>query len=194
MLKKSNFLFVRALYALLLVSLLYSCKSRPVRKKLPDLSALDGLEATPQNTADLQPFYTSDTVLVSNSERKKFLSIAMPYAIYDSLAISVVTNYKPFAVPLLTQWIQQQDEKGVIIDLRNSEDANCSRADYVLTKQLPTTVLSIPVVFLWDKTAAYRANLFINELKELPDFKYTFISAQDNSGTSGCFTNSKPAF
>ena len=124
----------------------------------------------------------------SAPERKKLPGdekhklIPLPDPADDSATLALVNNYKPIAIPLLTQWAQQQ-QTGVVIDLRKDESQQVQRTEYLVQRQ---NAFSIPVVFLWDRSSAARAAGFINILESYPAVKANRISSSGIGG-SNCF-------
>lgn len=121
-------------------------------------------------------------------ERKKlpgderYMLIPLPDAAGDSATMSLVNTYKPIAIPFLTQWAQQQ-QTGVVIDLRADESQQLQRTEYLVQRQ---NAFSIPVIFLWDRSSAARAAGFINILETYPAVKANRISSSGIGG-SNCF-------
>lgn len=103
---------------------------------------------------------------------EKYMLIPLPDAADDSATISLVNSYKPIAIPFITQWAQQQ-QTGVVIDFRASENLQLHRAEYRVKRE---NAFSIPVVFLWDRQSALRAAGFMNMLESFQSVKADRIS------------------
>lgn len=136
----------------------------PERKKMLDLtsgsSTGDCYFAAPDE-ATLFP--TAETNMQVNGVNTQMVSVAVPHAAYDSIALANVQNVLPFAYPLLSRWAQQK--KGVVINFSSSAGNNNYRVDYVL--EAPGS-FSIPVVLLYDQWSAYRAGAAVNLMHTLP--------------------------
>lgn len=113
---------------------------------------------------------------------EKHMLIPLPDAADDSATLSLVNTYKPIAIPFLTQWAQQQ-QTGVVIDLRQDESQQLQRTEYLVQRQ---NAFSIPVVFIWDRSSATRAARFINILESYQAVKANRISSSGIGG-SNCF-------
>lgn len=113
---------------------------------------------------------------------EKYMLIPLPDPADDSATMNMVNTYKPIAIPFLTQWAQQQ-QTGVVIDLRADENQQLQRAEYLVQRQ---NAFSIPVVFLWDRSSAVRAASFISILEAYPAVKANRISSR-GTGFGNCF-------
>lgn len=132
---------------------------------MPELNSLDGGVSadfySQQN--DNFPFATGEVDMMTGGVVTSFYAVSLPDAGFDSLALSLLENYKPFAIPLIKQWAARE-RKGVMIDLRfNKTETN--RADYVLEGQ---DGITIPIIFLWDRFSAGRAASWIQVLQSSP--------------------------
>lgn len=107
---------------------------------------------------------------------EQYMLIPLPDPAADSATISLVNSYKPLAIPFLTQWAQQQ-QTGVIIDLRENESLQQQRAEYLVQR---ADAFSISVVFIWDRHSMMRAAHFMNMLETFPA-----VQAQRIGGTGG---------
>lgn len=163
---------------LFLAFICYSCEEtkKPPRKKMPELNGF----SVPENErssnvrrADGLPFATADIDMMVEGTIHSFLKISLPYAADDSIALNLFNQYRPFAVPLLSQWNNMRRD-GVVIDLRSQAGGYSLQADFVIEKH---NTFSIPVVFMWDRSSASRAAAFMNMLHELP------VSCRRISGT-----------
>lgn len=182
---------------MLLIGIFSSCGGRPERKKMPEFAGLN-LEGEPpfksQETGIKEwPFYTGDTSIMIDGTVSTFLSLAMPYPAYDSLAWSTVKAYEPFAVSFLMEWARLGKD-GILIDLRNNTGRETHRADFRIEGR-ESAIMPIPVVFLWDAGSTARATAFIGTLRLLPEINCSFTGGEDGMafgqiGRQDCF---KPA-
>ena len=148
----------------------FGCSSLPAgggsqRKKMLDLTSGNGtgdcaFAGANNSTA---PFSTIETSMLVNGINTNMVSVAVPNAAYDSIALANVQNILPFAYPLLNQWAQQK--KGVVIDFCSHANNGKYRVDYVL--EAPGS-FSIPVVLLYDQWSACRAGTAVNLMYNLP--------------------------
>jgi hypothetical protein len=171
-------------YSLLIVSsgILFSCsapagKSRPERKKMFNLntrvSAGECTFASAGDGVQEAPFTMHDVTMSANGIRSTYLSLALPDATYDSAAIAMALTCKPFAVPLLSQWANQE-KKGVLFDLRNNNNKAELRTDYIV--QTPG-MFSIPVIFLYDRLSAGRMAGFVNVIQSVPALQCKLVAS-----------------
>jgi len=176
---------------------LCACDGRPARKKLPDFTSLQGWEDLPLAKTEKQFFFTSDTTIMEGSRLVNFLSISLPDPMYDSLAISMATSYKPLAATLIEQW-SKKEKKGVLIDLRNKAGNDDRRANFLVKKNLPDNAnINIPVVLIWDRASAYRADYLIKLMSSMPEIKCDLISESNKPegiGRNDCFSPVIPSF
>ena len=176
---------------------LCGCDGRPDRKKLPDISSLQGWEDMPLPKAENQLFVASDTVIMKGSKRARFLSIAMPDPSHDSLAISLVANYEPFARALIEKWVNQQ-KTGILIDLRTKAGYENHRADFLVKSSLPgNSNINIPLIFIWDRASAYRYGYLKDALTSMPEIKCSLVSESrmvEGVGRNDCFSPTEPSF
>jgi hypothetical protein len=176
---------------------LCGCDGRPDRKKLPDLTSLQGWEDTPLPKADNQPFIASDTAIMKGSKLSRFFSISMPDPRNDSLAISLVTNYGPFARSFIEKWVNQQ-KTGILIDLRTKAGNENHRADFLVKSSLPgSSNFNISLIFIWDGASAYRYVYLKDALTSMPEIKCSLISESrkvDGVGRNDCFSPTEPSF
>jgi hypothetical protein len=160
---KNKQFFAGALFAIAGMAFA-SCDQKPPRKTLPSLSITDEIEGayTPfqkdyPESNDVYAFNTSNVDMVTGGTTQACISIPMSDAGSDSAIIHLLDTYKPFAIPLLSQW-SKQGRNGVVLDFRSANskvlgDAG-GRADYIMEKE---NSFSVPVIFLWDKTSESRA-------------------------------------
>jgi len=178
----------------LLMLMLYSCMpgaGAPARKKWPELNGFQGAGGlTTQVTSEMGlPFQTGYTDMMMGNGMATLFTISLPGAGDDSAIMNLVNTYRPFAVHLLTQWAQQQN-KGVLIDLRANAGQDLHRADYLVQRE---GAFSIPVVFLWDGFTAGRAAAYMNLLHVSPAVNVNQVSGESISfgrsqaGFGNCF-------
>lgn len=98
----------------------------------------------------------------------------------DSAVIGLLNTYRPLAIPMLTQWANDQPG-GIVVDLRPDESELARNATYLIKRDHAFT---IPVELIWDSRSADRANFF---LKLANDYKEVQITPTSN-GISNCFS------
>lgn len=186
---RSTAQFRKMAAVVLLAGALVSCSAGPTappeRKKFPMYTdngraadiPLFSL-ATPDHKSGF-PFATGSVDLSTDGGASSYYSLSLPDPDYDSLALSLVNNYKPLALSLLSQWAKQSNGKGFIVDLRNSAN-NGSRQDYSVEFAGNT----VPVVLLWDNHSSSRAETFLNSAQQIPGFS---ISAKRKANNNSCF-------
>lgn len=176
----------------LLAVVLYGCSggaSKPQRKKMPELNNLggDAISFAGDATGLLNlPFQARYVDAMSGGKATSFLAVQLPDAGYDSMALSLAQTYQPLALPLLTQWAQQEG-KGLMLDLRNNSNAEGQRSDYVVEG----TSFALPVVILSDRRSAQRIPSFLDLVKALPGLKIRHIADSElsNGVRHDCFSN-----
>jgi hypothetical protein len=207
MVTKNPFPLIRQWLGLVLILVVaWSCNGHPARKKLPDLAVYfaswEGVMTTtnrhPEQIPGLPPFYVSDTTLLLQGRTSDLLTIALPEPAYDSLAAKLVTAWSPMARTLLDQ-LAALGKKGMLMDLRidpsrQGHSGDCSAAYRVDRLGAAGARLSLLVVFCWDSASAARATTFINALRVMPGFRYTWIDGgKDHQSTdAGCFSPDSP--
>lgn len=182
-------LFFACIGPALLTGILYGCGNKTARKKMLTLNS-QGLFEAPSfaGAAGDLPFYTSDIEIQSGGTMETFVAVSLPDPANDSLAMNLVNSYKPFALPLLTEW-GSQERKGVLIDLRSNASPAIRREDYVIER---ADAFSIPVVFLWDPASANRAAAFIGLLQSLPAVHCRRSEDSYHEGRQDCFQPVSP--
>lgn len=185
---RSSAQFRKMAVAILLAGALVSCgagpSAPPERKKFPMFSDNGQAADIPLNLAvpeaeTSRPFATGYVDLSSDGTTSSYYSIALPDPGYDSLAFSLVNNYKPLALSLLSQWAKQNGGVGFIVDLRSSA-SNGKRQDYSVQFEGK----KLPVVLLWDSKSAVRAQSFLNSARQIPGFD---ISERKKENSLICF-------
>ena len=132
------------------------------------------------------PVRTGYIDLFRNGSASTFFAVKFPDNSFDSAALSLAKSYKPMAEALLAQWAQQQGT-GILIDLRQTAEPESQQSEYTLEN----AGHSIPVIFLYDRTSANRANTFITLLQSVPAVhcKLTSASHSEKDGSRlDCFT------
>lgn len=192
--------FLKSLGLVLLVSSFYGCGGRPERKKMPEFAgiSLEGeLPFQSQETGIKDwPFYTSDTSIMTGGRSSSFLSIAMPYPAYDSLAWGIVKTYEPVSASFLMGWTRLGKD-GILVDLRCNANRETHRADFQVEVR-ESAMLPISLVFLWDAPSAARTASFISALRLLPEINCHFTGGEDALtdgliGRQDCFKFTPPA-
>jgi hypothetical protein len=173
-------------------------QSAPPRKKMPELTSLQGPESyipySERQAATGLPFTTGYVDLQVSGGTETLFAVSLPDAADDSLIINLINTYRPLAVPLLTGWVQQQ-QYPVLIDLRAPGSQNTQRADYLLQKQ---GAFSLPVVFLWDSYSARRADSYMQLMHTNPAISITRLFGNNTSFShkeqGNCFQVDGPVF
>lgn len=172
------------------------CEQRPTRKKLPDISMMQGWEEMPIAKKAMPPFFIYDTAVIQNGKPANFLCISIPDPAQDSMALTIAASYEPFASSLVQQW-QKNNHKGFLIDLRSKDD-NSLRADFLLNKNSQEDRdAKVSVVLLWNSGADYRANYFIKTIASFPEIKCNLISdsrKKEGLERTDCFSPTEPSF
>ena len=183
---ESHSVFCKTLFALSLSASLYSCAPTGLpgsgRKKMPEFTSYDGIEgAMPFHTETTETgrggfgFTTSNMDLDFNGGSQGFLAVSLPDATNDSLAISLLHSFKPYAIPMITSWARQA-KQGVVIDLSSHSGLTTHRTDYVLESP---NGFSVPVVVMWDQASVSRMTTLQSLVQELPPMKLNCIAGFD---------------
>jgi hypothetical protein len=176
--------FFKIIAVLLIAITLYGCGgggAAPARKKMPEFNSLDGIEGGGFSSSNSQPqqgsfaFAPTNVDMVFEGSQRGFVSIPLPDAGTDSAAISLINTMKPFAMPMLAAWAQQQ-RNGVVIDLSRHNGVNTHRTDYVMQKG---NDYSIPVVIIWDAASSYRVSLIKSMVDDVPYLKLNKTAGDD---------------
>lgn len=179
-----------------------SCSSpaqAPPRKKMPELTSLQGPESyipySERMSATGLPFTTGYVDLQVGGGTETLFAVSLPDAADDSLIMNLVNTYRPLAVPLLTGWVLQQQHP-VLIDLRAPGSQHTQRADYLLQKE---GAFTLPVVFIWDSYSAGRADSYIQLMYTNPAISVTRLSGSsvasfNRKGQDNCFQIDRPVF
>ncbi|WP_146217454.1 hypothetical protein [Chitinophaga sp. S165] len=165
---------------------------------MPELTSLQGPESyipygERRSTAGL-PFTTGYVDLQVSGGTATLFAVSFPDATDDSLILNLINTYRPLAVPLLTQWVQQQ-QYPVLIDLRAPGSQHTQRADYLLQKE---GAFTLPVVFLWDNYSAGRAGNYMQVLYSNPAISVSRLSGSGFTAfgkeQGNCFQIDRPVF
>lgn len=207
--KSTRFLSVLLFFLLPLCIVVIGCKTgRPVRKTLPDQLSSQGVEDQfwensgsglnkGVNIAPGLPFYASDTAV----DGREFTAIYLRNPEYDSLAVSIIKSYEPFAGSVL-KMIADQGIKGILVDFRTTGDDGAGQADFRIGKNDEQRMetgksRSVNVIFLWDKNSADRAAAFMNMLSGSPQLTVKEINHKNSFSPSykeDCFKPTQPDF
>ena len=186
-----KYLFRTSVWIVAIGFLLGSCQKtgRPVRKKIPDLTSLEDAWSLHKPAAgNGLPFYTYDLTLAADGGLQQYVYVPLPDASGDSAIIQLVNNFKPLAIPLLSNWASLQ-KNGVLIDLRSS-NSGTKKAQFVISKQ---AAFAVPVTFMWDEYSAARAGVYIGLLQTVPAVAIQGNRAQaGRNGNMDCFAPASP--
>lgn len=197
--KKNKYSFTRSIIngsvALSLLSIIIGCSPTGApkpRKKFPEFSSFGEFNSSlsfsrPSENYDGLPFGGADLEFYSNGKFSSYVYIPMGDAESDSLVINLINTYKPFAIPMLSEW-NKQNKKGVLIDFRPRPGSSYSSSEFNLES---SGSFSFPVVFIYDGNSALRASAFMGTMKTMPMIRATLISADkaitSRSGAMSCF-------
>ena len=207
--KSPRFLSVLFFFLFPLFIAILGCKAgRPVRKTLPDQLNSDEVEdqfwgnsgfgrGSGVNIAEGLPFYVADTTVSG----KKFTAIYLRNPDFDSLAVSIIKSYEPYAGSVL-KIIADQGIKGIMVDFRTTNDGREGQADFQIGKNNEQRLetgksQSVKLVFLWDKVSAGRAASFMNMLSGSPQLAIKEINHRNSFSTAykeDCFKPAQPDF
>ena len=137
----------------------------PTRKKMPNY--LDnGLyeNASPFNTKadrlNAMSFTTSTQDIIVGDASVSCVSVSLASPLYDDAILSMVQEYKPIAVMLLTNWMASGNN-GAVLDFRKNTGNGGQEAKYYLKSE---GAFALPVVFKWDMASAARAKTYMETL------------------------------
>jgi hypothetical protein len=182
--KSKNLL--RASLLMLLTTMIYGCgggPAVPVRKKMPEFTSFDGIEGGNYGSSNGKSqqssfaFAPTNVDMVMDGSTRSFVSIQLPDAGNDSAAISLVNTFKPFAMPMIAAWAQQQHQ-GVMIDLSSHNGSESHRTDYMMEKP---NDYNIPLIIVWDTQSRYRVSTLKNLIQDMPAFRLNKVSGDDPS-------------
>jgi hypothetical protein len=176
--------FKTMIISIMIAGTLSGCQSGgpslPTRKKMPELAmADDDFEGSPvaengdKQNQNAYAFNAQNVDLMINGISQGFISLSLPDASADSATVNLLQSLKPFALPLLSNWAQQQ-RHGVAIDLSAHNGETIHRSDFVLQE---TNGFSFPVVVIWDRLSQYRLATIRQLVAEVPSLKLNAISA-----------------
>lgn len=183
----------RLIFGILLSLLCFSCqRGRPGRKTLPPESVSLNDESPSYNTHPPVSnilFYYSDTSLLWQGLRRNLAVITLASPNKDSVICSVINAGQSLLPSLFTQ-LRGESKSGVVIDLRQVATQPTIRQDYLISTDKSD---QLPVIFLWDRSSAARASIFINLFEQYPGLSWSIT--RDKPGyQNDCFTSSHPSF
>lgn len=166
----------------MLTTLMYGCESggnkKPERKKMPELVSYDGFYDSSFNSGDEQlktAIMGENVTIETPSGPQKFVSLPLPDAASDSLAINLVNSIKPFALPLLHNWAREH-KGGFLLDLCARHTGTGYQGNFTLQGQ---GGLAFPVIIRWDRASAYRLNRLNELVQNMPVISLNFISGDN---------------
>jgi hypothetical protein len=156
---------------------------------MPELNSLNSEWNDPEQPQGFfnLPIRTGYIDLFRNGSAATFLAVKFSDISFDSVALSLANSYKPMAQAILAQWAQQHGT-GILIDLRQAAEPETQQTECTLEN----AGYSIPVIFLYDRTSANRANTFITLLQSVPAVhcNVTGIGHAENAGSrTDCFND-----
>ena len=151
---------------------LFSCSGGsvgvPERNKMPEFVESDRFEAgfseepwASGYPAEASAFAANPIDLTIDGQTQGFYQIPLPDASNDSLAFRLLSDLKPFAVPLLINWAQQE-RHGVLLDLRARREQVAEQSNF----ELKVPGYRIPVIVKWDQASAYRVEQLTQFMQE----------------------------
>ena len=102
---------------------------------------------------------------------KSYYSVQMASGENDESIMDLIKMYRPFAGSVVDMLLQTGRE-GASIDLTSANDNNPEHADFVVKNSKGQ---SFYLTFTWDRSAAGRATMFMNELQQVKDVTLTRI-------------------
>ena len=137
----------------------------PARKKMPNYLNSGLYEnASPFSTKadrlDALSFATSTEDIVVGDASVSCVSVSLASPLYDDAIISMVQEYKPIAVMLLTNWMASGNN-GAVLDFRKNANNTGQEAKYYLKSE---GAFALPLVFKWDMASAARVKTYMNVL------------------------------
>ena len=193
---------VKSSFLLLMTVGVFSCSpaGKPVRKKLPD--ALDADPVTPgwvnmtegslrkkleEPTNEWLSLCPPATGIGNNKQDagekatcnigettvagKSYYSVQIASGVNDEAIMDIIKMYRPFAASVVDMLLQNGRE-GALIDLTSANENNPEHADFVVKNSKGQ---SFYLTFTWDRVAAGRASLFMNELQQVTGLTLTRI-------------------
>lgn len=182
--KSKNLL--RASLLMLIATMIYGCgggAAAPARKKMPEFTSFDGIERGNYGSSNGKSqqssfaFAPANVDMLIDGSTRSFISIQLPDAANDSAAISLVNTFKPFAMPMIAAWVQQQHQ-GVMIDLSSHNGGDSHRTDYIMEKPNDYT---ISIIVVWDAASRYRVSTLKSLIQDMPAFRLNKVSGDDPS-------------
>ncbi|MCH5721101.1 hypothetical protein [Niabella hibiscisoli] len=154
---------------LFVLTLTACAPSTTPRKKLPGYLSAGNFESgyyfkTKMTQQDLLSLPNWQESVTLEGRPVNMLVFSLPYSEYDAAILSLVQEYKPAALAVLSSWALQQ-HKGVVIDMRNAPGQSVQEVGYSLAK---AGAFDIPVIFRWNQASTARARSFLSLLNETP--------------------------
>jgi hypothetical protein len=154
---------------------LYACSGPlglPERNKMPELVESDrfeGVYSTGQPAASFRAsmFAAVPIDIVMQGQPQGFYQIPLPDPANDSLAFQLLTNLRPFAIPLLVNWAQQE-RHGILLDLSKTSGQVLEESNF----ELKISGYTIPVIVKWDGSSAYRVQHLIHFMQGEPAIQF----------------------
>jgi hypothetical protein len=169
--------------SIMLTTLFYSCvtdNKKPERKKMPELSGYDGFYDGGLNPGADQgeAGFAAENITIETADGpQNFINIPLPDASTDSLAINLVNDVKPFALPLLNNWAREH-KSGILLDLSKHHNGTSNEGNFILRENGGFT---IPVIIRWDQASAYRLAEVKALIQTMPAINLNFISGDNPS-------------
>jgi hypothetical protein len=201
---------LRLISGILLATVCFACqRGRPARKELPPtLTTLPEIEATvtpvpsralaSQSNRSAQSaqsadylFYSTDTTVLIDGLRRDLLVLAIPDPTHDAAIGDLISSGQSLAPYLLTE-LHHQHKSGIIIDLRVEASTPTIRQDYLVSSNT-LNESSLPVIFLFDRTSANRANLFTKYLEAFPNISWSIVNDRPRY-QNDCFKVIHPSY
>jgi hypothetical protein len=167
---------------LMLTTLMYGCESgsnkKPERKKMPELVGYDGFYDGGFNPGgeQLKAAFAGENVTIETaSGPQNFVSIPLPDASLDSLAVNLLNSIKPLALPLLNNWAREH-KSGVLLDLCARHTGSGYQGNFTLNG---LSGFALPVIIRWDRASAYRLTRLNALVQNMPAISLNFISGDN---------------
>jgi hypothetical protein len=171
MLLRKKILFLQGLLAISIGAALFSScgdirPQTPGGKELPDrptfpedhmpILGKDGKEE-----AELSGFAISYLDVPVSGNDEPFVVVQLPTLHHDTLANELLYKYQLLSGTLISQWAKKHT--GVVLDLSTAREG-LQKTDF----RLAVNDAAFPLVLIWDKAAADRADIYANVIKKLP--------------------------
>jgi hypothetical protein len=171
MLLRKKILFLQGLLVMSIgAALLGSCgdirPQTPGGKELPDRPTFPedhmpilGKETNGQT--ELSNFAISYLDIPVSGNDEPFVVVQLPTLHHDTLANELLYKYQLLSGTLISQWAKKHT--GVVLDLSTTKEG-LQKTDF----RLAINDAAFPLVLIWDKAAADRADIYANVIKKLP--------------------------